>query len=426
MLEITRKKNKVRQFFKLLTFPKRRTLKISFLIFTLFFTCFILKGEDFFKLKKQIEDNFWKKIGFLYITPTLSLQNFGYTSNIYWQSETDVDDWIADVGVKIDVSTILKNRFILRVIELPSYALYLENKEEQAFNNIFHFRVYTYLGRFNLKYELEKPNIRNRPTSEFDRPVRQNNDFNTLSLEVGSYDSFYISVYFKRLNFKYKEENYLDEYDLASFLNREESWAGIGLNKVIFTRTILSLNYEYFQERFEYSSERNREGHQVSLGIQFPEISSIKGSLKYGIKSFLPEDPIFEDFYKPFGSGNISILFYKRLKFKVNYQFDNFYSYYGLTTTFYSQGIGAGVEYYLSKNFKIGYMYTHDTLSYKDPVNENLNRKDQFNRSTFSLGIKVFKKTGVGLMYARYRGVSTLEGFNRKYNFIGGYIINEF
>ena len=109
-------------------------------------------ADDFFTLRKKIEDSSWRKIGFVYIKPSLIIQDVGYSSNIYSFEESAKPDWTADLGVEFIFSSIISRRIIFRIKETPYYSFYLHNKKEENFNNIFNGEMFTYLGKININY----------------------------------------------------------------------------------------------------------------------------------------------------------------------------------------------------------------------------------------------------------------------------------
>lgn len=382
-------------------------------------------AEDFFKVKQQIIRDAWLKLFSLYISPTLSLTNIGYNSNIYSYQEIEEPDWTADAGINLGIAAILKDRFIFIINEFPYYSLYLKNKDEEAFNNKFQFAVYTHLGRFNLHYKINQNYIRERPNNEFGARTRQRERNQEVSIDYGRYDRFYINLYAARNQREHTDEQYLQDYDLSR-LDREETTLGISLNKRIFSRTRLSLRFEYYDTHFLNASEKDGIGGKLSMGIDFPEISSITGSMRFGWNSFLPKNPEYSDYLKPFGSGSLNIRMLKRLKFHFNYLVASFFSFWRENQYFDERSGAAGVEYYLSGRLKIGYDYRAGNLYYKNLTDGNKTRADDFFASSVSMGVRLYKKMGIALTYTIYRLNSTQLDFTRRYNLIGGSIIHEF
>lgn len=384
-----------------------------------------IHAEDFFAVKERIIRDAWIKKFSLYISPTLALTNLGYNSNIYSYQDIEEPDWTADVGINLGVAAILKDRFILIINEYPYYSFYLKNKNEEAFNNKFQFAVYTHLGRFNLGYRLNQNNTRERPNSEFGARTRHKDRNQAVSIDYGRHDRFYISLYAAQNQREYTDEQYLRDYDLSR-LDREETLLGVSLNKRIFSRTRMSLSFEYYDYRFLHTSEQDGTGGKLSLGIDFPEISSVTGSMRFGWNSFLPKNPQYIDYLKPFGSGSLGIRLFRRFKFHFNYLVDNFFSFWSANQYFDERSAAAGVEFYFSGRIKIGYDYRAGNLIFKSLVDGSKSRTDDFYSSSVSIGVRIFRKMGIALTYSIYRMNSTQLDFTRRYNLIGGNIIHEF
>jgi hypothetical protein len=399
--------------------------RLKWLFFVLIWGMAFVHAEDFFKVKERIIQDARIKTFSLYISPNLSITNLGYTSNIYSYRDLEEPDWTADVGINLGVAAILKDRIILKVDEFPYYSFYLKNKHEEAFNNLFQFAVYTHLGWFNLEYRLNLNNIQQRPNSEFGIKTRYKEQKHAFSIDYGRHERFFINLYAEQNQREYTDRQYLQVYDL-SHLDREDTFLGIKLNKRIFSRTRLWLNYEYYQYRFLQSSQNDGFGGKLLLGVDFPVISKIKGSLRFGWKSFFPENPDYNDFLKPFGSGTLSLKILKRFKFHFNYLVDNFFSFWNENQYFDEHSFDIGIEFYFNSRIKVGYEHRWGTLSFKSVLDGSLSRTDDFYRSSFSLGFRIFKKTGIVMDYTIYHADSTQLDFKRRYHFFGGKITHEF
>lgn len=399
--------------------------KIKWLLLLWLSAVVFIHAEDFFKVKEKIIQDTWIKMFSLYITPTLALTNLGYTSNIYSYQDIEEPDFTADMGINLGAAAILKDRFILMINEYPYYSFYAKNKKEEAFNNKFQFAIYTHVGRFNLNYRLNLDNIRERPNSEFGARTRHKEHSQAISIDYGKQHSFYVNLYAEQNKREYTDEQYLHHYDL-SHLDRDEIFIGIALNKRIFSRTKFSLRFEYYDYRFWNTSERNGNGGKASLGIDFPEISSITGSMRFGWNTFQPKNPEYNNYSKPFGSGNLSIQLFRRFKFHFNYLVDNFFSFWNANQYFDEYSAAAGLEFYISGRLKLGCDYRAGNLIYRSLFDGSKTRTDDFYSSTVSFGVRIFRRMGIALTYTIYRMNSTQLDFTRKYNFIGGNIIHEF
>lgn len=404
----------------------RIILIVFFSISSLFFSQFTLFSKDFFTLKKSIINNAWKKIGFIYIKPALILENMGYTSNIFSYEDLAEPDWQVDAGVDISFSSILGKRFIIVVKEAPSYSFYLNNKEQENFNNILNAEIYTYFGRFNLNYRYSEQTYKTRPTSEFGPRIIVYNRNNSVAVDYGRYDNLFINLYLEENINRHRDKNYIGEFDLSGSMDRRIVSAGIKINKAVFTRTLLVLNGEYYNYKFDYEQARDGWGGKASIGILFPEISSIKGDLKFGINYFRPDNPFAEEYSKPFGSGNVSIKLLRRFRFRINYLIDNFYSFWREDLYFDQRSFTAGVEYYFNKKIKAGYSFHSGVLIYRYLSGDYEGRKDNFESSVFKFGYRISGNMEIGIKYTKYFSDSNVSDFKRNYNFIGGYLSHDF
>ncbi len=401
------------------------------MIISVIFVCALsslVQAEDFFALKKRLVDNSRFQLGFLYINPFLTLENVGYTNNIYSYDNIVQPDWTADIGADIRVSSILGNRFILALRDRPFYSFYVKNKNEEAFNNNLNVALHSYLGRLNVTFEAERSTFRQRPTREFGARVRFTRESETLSIDYGKHTSFFLNVYAGVTRHSFEDDTYLGnaEFDLSRFLDREELNAGVNLNKMVFSRTRMYLNYEYFNYSFTHTPERNGDGSLVSLGFILPEIGHITGSVRVGYKFYSPRNPVYQDYSTPFGTGKLSFLLFRRLKLKIDYLLENFFSFYNPQQYYNDRSVGAGAEFYFTRNIKIGYEYHIGKMVFRNLSDGAVRRTDDTRRSAATFSVRMFKNLGIGLQYIRFQGESDESNFSRSYEFIGGYITHEF
>jgi len=385
-----------------------------------------LFGADFFKIREGIIESAWRKVAFFYVTPNLTLTNLGYTSNIFSYKNMAEPDWTADIGLECKISTMLGNRFILSFTGHPSYAFYLENADQRTFNNQMQAAVYTYFGPFNLGYRFQEDHLFRQPYSEFGAPIKMDFTGHHVTLDLGRHDHFFINFFFTKNRSEFKDEDYLGSYNLKSLLDRREQKAGIGLNKIIFSRTRLTLAYEYFDYRFIYEPGRDGSGDQVFGELEFPEIGRIKGMLQLGIRRFNPDNPLYQGLTQPFGSGKIAVSLFQRLKLHLQYLVDHFYSFWRQDDNYNERSAGATLEYYLGKRVKVGGSAGWGKISYENLISRTETRRDDFSSIAVNIGFKVFANIGIGLEYRVYRADSSLPEFSRRFDFIGGYVIHEF
>ncbi len=383
-------------------------------------------AEDFKEVRKGVVDGVWKKIGFLYIDPSILLNNVGFNSNIYHFDKKATPDWTADAGLAINFSALVGKRFVIVVKESPYYSFFLKNKDLQFFNNKFSATIYTYLGRFNLMYNYSVNNILSRPTVEFGKRVKTKKYNSKITLDYGNYNRFFMKISVGKTNIDYDDSKYLGQYNVSSNLNMVRSVVSLTLNKVIFTRTLLFFRLEYFDLKFDSDTKKDGTGGIFSAGIKFPEVSILKGQFRIGLKYFTSENPMVEKYLKPNGSGNISIKLARRFKLHLSYVIDNRYSFYVPNHYFDIKSYTVGLDYYLGKGMKAGYDFSIGSIIYKEITGGKTGREDKTEISNFKFGIRISGNMELGIKYTNYFGKSSSKEFSRRFHFIGGYINHEF
>jgi hypothetical protein len=383
-------------------------------------------ADDFFRVKDRIIRESLFRFGFFYVTPQLTLEKLGYSSNIFQYNSDPEPDWTADIGVDLRLATLLGKRFIFVVTDHPYFTFYAKNKQEQAWSNEFRFSAYSYVGPFNLKFTLDRDNLRRRPSAEFGARVRYLMDNERISIDFGNHSRFYINVYAEQNRMKYEDDSYLGDYDLPQFMDRNQYKLGINLNKIIFSRTVLFLNMEYFTYRFQNYSDRDGDGESFTVGLRFPTIGNITGSFKLGYQWSHPENPLYGDHSSSYGSGGVKMVVFKRFRVSVEYILDYHFSFYQPDSYYNQQSVIGGIEFYLSRQLKLGYKFQSGLLTYKNLEDSTIMRKDRIQLSRFFVGIKIFKKMGIGLEYSTYWVESEVQDYSRSYDFFGGYINYDF
>jgi hypothetical protein len=400
--------------------------KYIILILLLLLSLLKIHSEDFFAIKKSILENHWKKILIFYLTPTLTLNDFGYSNNIYSYTNNPTPDFRANIGVDIKISSILKDAFIFATRITPYYSFYAKNKKQQALNYSMDFTSYTHLSRINLKYNFIDRSHKQRPTAEFGVMTRIFNQSHYLSSDFGNHNNFYISAFFKKSDISYGDDLYLDKYNLKNRMDRKELRLGLKAYKRIFTSTMIFLSYEYYNQVFSNMETRDGTGRIITAGVQFPEISSIKGSLQLGIKEHQPDNIEFKKFLKSFGQGKISIRILGRFILSFDYRLDSKYSFWEDNVYYDEQSLGFGASWYLSSKFKLIYRQNFNHLSYRKMDDGLVIRTDDITLNRLSLAYRLKNNFGVGIYFSHFSAESDFGLFSREYNFLGGFITYDF
>jgi hypothetical protein len=385
-----------------------------------------LAADDFFQVKDKTIDESVLKFGLLYMTPLFLLENVGYSSNIFTYEEKERPDWTGDLGVGLRASMVIANRLILQGEDLPQYSFYLENKNLRSWSNHFSAAAYSYLGPVNIKAGYEQNNLHQRPQLEFSRPFRFTKSEWSGEADIGRRYNLFLTAYFAFKKLEYDEAPYLGDYNLAESLNHRESVFGLKLNRRVFTRTIIYLNLEMNEYVFVSRSERDSHAQTMALGIEFPEIGGLRGSIQVGIRRLDPKNPYFRQSQSINGSGNVNLTLFERLRFNLFYTLGTNFSYSADELFYNNQSFGGGAEIYLTRFLKGGASYSEGRLRYKSFLDLASQRSDRLRNQRYYLAVPFFGNTSLGLAYNVYRLSSDALGLDYTRSFWGGFISYEF
>lgn len=405
----------------------KKSSRKFFLFLTLTLTLTLsVRSDDFFKVKDRIIEESRFKLGFLYITPLLMLENVGYTSDVYTYEEKDRPDWTGDLGFGLRASSIAANRLILQAEDMPLYSFYLKNENLRSWSNRFAAKAYSYIGPFNFKAGFKRNDLQQRPQLEFSRPYQYTDREWSGEIDIGRRWDLFLTVYASFSELSYEDDPYLENYNLAEKLNHRQNVFGVELNKPVFTSTILFAKYERVDYEFESSSERDTRAHQVALGIEFPEIGNLQGSFQIGIRRFVPANPLFRSVQNANGSGNVHLTLADRLRFNAFYELGTSFSYTSADLHYNHNTFGGGVEAYLTRFLKGGASFQDGRMKYHSFLDFESQRNDRVRQQRYYLAFPFIGKTSIGLAYNIYRLTSDALGLDYTRNFWGGFISYEF
>jgi hypothetical protein len=384
------------------------------------------RADDFFAVKDKVLSESSFKLGFLYFSPMLMLENVGYTSSIYTYEAKETPDWTGDLGLGLRASAIIANRLILQAEDLPHYSFYLENNNLRAWSNRFLASAYSYVGPFNLKAGFARNNLRQRPNLEFSRPYHYSDNKWSGAIDIGRSSNLFLTTYAEFNELDYDKDPYLGNFNLANSLNHRETVFGLKLNRRVFTSTVIYLNYQISDYGFTANSERNGRSQTMGLGVEFPEIGNLQGSFQIGLRRFDPKNPLFQSRQGLSGRGDVRVTLFERLHCSLFYALGTNFSYNANDLFYTNQSLGGGVEIYLTSFLKAGSSYEDGRLKYYSFLDLALQRSDRIRIQRYYLAVPFFGNTSLGFAYNIYRLSSDFLKLDYTRSYWGGYISYEF
>ncbi|MGB8953099.1 MAG: hypothetical protein WCC06_10600, partial [Candidatus Aminicenantales bacterium] len=330
-----------------------------------------------------------------------------------------------------------RNSLIFNFFDNPEYVFFLKEKNQRAFTNSYSFGIkYLLFYSFVISAQYHYDEHRRRVSSEFGHQ--------TMDIDKGyQWGVFYETARRTSLGFTATvdrrgfEDVHTEEGEifLSRVLNREERSGTVEFNYELFWNGFFFLTAGYTEYRFEHEQSfwRNAHSYQGYAGIRFPLLGAVRGILSLGYKKFIPRLEGRGDFSGIVGNTELDIRM-GRVGFRLGYSRDNVFSYWTSVLFFIENRYFAGISFYLARFLRIDYNLNIGRSIYPEPFpvwsdageyTEILRRDNQLTHSA-GLVFRVFKSTGLGLIWNSARWTSSWSGWNRKRNFIGAFLTHQF
>jgi hypothetical protein len=377
-------------------------------------------------------------LGPLIFSPALRVRDLGYDDNVYFEGPSGrlVRDYGATISPELKVYVPFRGTFLFWLRDNPEYVFFLRESRERALTNSYGAGARTFLfHRFSLDVEFGREAHRQRVSSELPVPAddiaeRWQAGFH---LETARGTALGFTVFQRRLSYGGASAE-VAAAPLSQLFNRVERGADAELYYQLFTDSYLFLIGGFVEYAFDDASQSYRDAvaKTVSLGIRFPLLGRLRGTLSLGYKRFeartegLPPYNGFRgDTRLDFQTGRIVI----RLDFKRDLVFSAFEG----AGYFIEDSVTGGVSLYLTRIFSLDYNYSMGRGAYPEraagltpgPELEN-GRKDTHSLHGLGFTVRLSETLGLSVAWNAFRWGSTVQGFDRRRNFIGANLTSRF
>lgn len=369
------------------------------------------------------------------IVPSLSLQNVGYDSNVYFESVAR-GDYTATVAPQALIYWPLGSWILLSARDTPEYAFYLHEKNRREFSNSYGFEAKALLfGRFvaDGHYEYDK---RHRPlSSEIGSLVTDETRAVDGGLAFETARKTSLAVAYFRRDVAVADLGAAAAPRLSAAFNRREKGWTLEFHYPLFSDSyfFLSAGWTDYAFAFAGSTWRNSSSAALSGGLRFPLAGNLTGLLALGYKKFALKTGPYPSFSGLTANTELDGRF-GRFGVRLRYSRDTPFSFYENVLYFVENDYGGGVSVYLTPFLRLDYNYDHGLGDYPrffvtDPLtglDEAVRRRDRHDTHSVGLVLRIFTDTGFGLSWNEMSWTSTLPGWDRRRGFIGASLSQRF
>jgi hypothetical protein len=401
-----------------------------------------LSGQSYVPFREEIETIRQQtrfRLGPLRLVPLIRLSDIGYDTNVYFADERrePVADFTATLSPELRGYWLGGGSLVLSIMENPEYVAYARESDLRSFTNSVSAGLrWLALRRFSLSAEYHDLSHVRRFQSEFEHRIRDTTKGARASLffETPRGTAFGVTAAVDDFRFEDVTAGPPDPtYHLA--LDRRETSLAAEAYYRVFTRSYFFSRVEWSRYAFvhEISAWRDASAVEASGGFRFPLAGRARGAIRFGFKSFRPDDPLRKSFAGLVAGTAVNL----RLgRFAVDLGLDRDIAFSYLETAYYyvDTRARAGLSLYLFRSLRLDARGDYGTMTYPGPVEVwdggalvvVDGRKDTQWDVSVGPVLRIFRTAGFGLAYNLYRRTSNAPGFNIRRAFIGAFLTYEF
>jgi hypothetical protein len=401
-----------------------------------------LSGQSYQPFQEEVESIRQRtklRLGPLRVVPLIRLYDVGYDSNIYYADERQepIADFTATLSPEIRGYWLASPSLIVTAMENPEYLAYAREMDLRTFSNSFSGGLrWLALRRFSLSAEYHDLSHVRRVLSELDHRIRDTSTGATASLFFETPRGTAIGVTGGVDDYLYEDvASGVPDPSYGEALDRRETRAGFEAYYRVFSRsyffaTAVWTRYEF---RYEVSSWRDAASVEASGGFRFPLVGRARGTIRFGWKSFRPDDPLQKAFSGLVAGTDVNFRL-GRVAVSLGLDRDIAFSYLESAYYYVDNRVRTGLALYLFRSLRLDANVNYGTMLYPEPQEVWVDgvsvviddRKDVQWDFSFGPVVRIFQTTGFGLTFNIYRRTSNAPGFDVSRNFVGAFVTYEF
>lgn len=265
-------------------------------------------------------------LGPFYVTPTLTLDEFGVDTNVFNTTDPKAD-FTTTVKPHADVWVPFGQRGLVTVSSTMGLVYYQTFATERAVNPDVSLRGDLRLNRLTLFAAGSYSNSRSRPNLEIDTRARhqQTGAEAGLSVELTRRTSIALSALETTVTFD--RDATFNSVSLRDALNRRTRAASAAVRYDLTPLTRLFVRGQAVDDRFTFSPVHDAESAAILPGVEFQPRALISGSAAVGVRRFRPRHPAVPDDMGVVATASLSYALRAATRFRFTATRDLAYSY---------------------------------------------------------------------------------------------------
>ena len=358
--------------------------------------------------------------GPVYLTPTLTLANLGWDSNVFnQQGEAKQGDFSFTLRPAADVWVPIARRAMIITNAAVDLVYFQAFSSERSVDPSVRVRPEFYLRRVTLFAEWSYLDTRQRPSFEIDVRARRNEREGKAGFDVRVAQKLSVEVAARERRIRFDGDQYYEGTSLEQTLNRDERAASATLRYRWTPLTTVTLLGEAQSDRFIYSPVRDADSWRVMPGVELRPRALVSGSGYVGYRRFLGLSAEMPDYSGVVATGTLSYTLQGATKFTFTAERDVEYSFEPAQPYYVQTGFGLDVQRALGARFDVTVGYQHYDDAYREfadgTVTPTVERVDITQNVSCSFGYRAARDARIGFGASYWERASNTASY-RDYN----------
>lgn len=285
------------------------------------------------------------RLGPFYLTPSISLENIGYDTNVFLDPETrePQSDFVVTITPALRAALPIASRALVTFDLAPRGEYYRRLSNARSFAPQGAVLGEVFSPRFDLIGEGSLHSGRRRPSFEIEQRVDFTNTMVAGGLRYRPRSRLDFELTAFRTSTSFQDELF-EEVNLDESLTRQNLGLRLTATRRLTSKTSASISVERSSSEFAVSSEKNGTTLVVSPGLSFTANALIAGQFNIGWLKFTPEKEALPEFAGVVADVDLSYTLRQATRFAVRWRRDLNYSFEPLQPYYLLRGLGASVR----------------------------------------------------------------------------------
>ena len=290
------------------------------------------------------------RLGTLYLTPSLALENLGVDTNVFNDAENPKTDFTTTLDFAIEALMRVR-RLEVQADGVADLVYFNTYSTERSINTNLDVRAELDLNRITLFAEGGFQSTRERGNFDIDSRARRDVNDVRLGGSVRLFSKLAVELAGRQSTTTYAEDAVFLGTSLRQALNRDEQAVSVSLQYALGPRTTLFVTGEAEEARFLFEPVRNNDSTVILAGGEFLAGAVVSGSAYIGFERFRTLDDALSGASGLVAAVEVSYELSETMLLSLTADRDVQYSFQAQSPYFIGAGVGGSLRRQLGGRF---------------------------------------------------------------------------